>query len=117
MAENIANTDITLGHDVDSADLSIISLPSTVLKSNGAFVYRGSITVMVSNAISGTCLSGVGTVTINPLATKVTSEMMPVLRKNDSGSGNVVGVEGMNACNYTITVTVDDAGQAKADAV
>ena len=113
MSENISNTNLTLNHDVDSAVLVIPTPPSTKFKNGGGnSIYRGPITVNVSNAVSGACQAAAGAVIINGTG-KLKNNNLSVLREGDEGTGTVFGLEGQTPCQFDITVTVQAAGQIK----
>ena len=119
MAENIANTDLTLNHDADLATLNITTPPSTKTKADGSFIYKGPLSVSVTAAQKGTCGTAAGVVTINPTATKVKDGGSFVSRETDQGTGTVNGtltVFPFSACSFPITVDIQDGGQDKAKA-
>ena len=111
--ENIANTTLTLDHDVDQATLVIPTPPSTKFKNGGGKnIFRGVITVNVSNAASGSCSAASGTAIINSSG-KLKNNNLSVLREGDSGVGTVFGTDSGSPCSFDITVDVQDAGQDK----
>ena len=120
MAIEIVNTNETLTHDVDSAILNIVTPPDQKVKTNNELfnVRKGPITVAVSEAVSGSCVSAAGAVVINPTAEKAKLQNQLVMREGDKGTGNVTGViSGTSTpCSFDIEVTLQDAGQEKAKA-
>jgi len=111
--EKISNTDLTLNHDVDSAELTIPTPPSTKFKNGGGSnIYRGPIAVNVANASSGACQSASGVVIINGSG-KLKNNNLSVLREGDEGTATVIGLEGQTPCQFDITVDVQAAGQDK----
>jgi hypothetical protein len=111
--EKVANEDATLDHDVDEATLSITTPAKIKVKAGGKKVYAGPMTIVVSNAVSGSCVSAAGVVVITPTAEKVKVESSLVIREGDEGTGMATGVEGTQACTFDITVSIDEAGQSK----
>jgi len=116
MSELIANEDLILTHDIDSATLTITSIPSTKVKANNQGVYRGQIVVTVTNGVSGSCLEGAGIIIIPATATKVKLDNQSVMREGDEGSGVIVGVQSGQPCDINITITIQSAGQSKVKA-
>jgi len=115
MAADIANGDATLSASAGSA--SITASPSTKDKLNGKGIFSGSMGVSVSGATQGSCVTASGAGSISPTATKDKAEGAAVIRKGDSTSVSVTGVDPsqMGApCNFSVDVEVDDAGQDKA---
>jgi len=116
MSELIANTDLTLGHDVSSATLVVTNPPDTKVKANGSNVYKGSLTVAVSNAVQGSCGSASASVTILSTTAKTNLSSQGVMREKDDGTATANGtllVTPFTPCSFPITVDIRVAGQTK----
>lgn len=119
MATDIVNTNETLSHNVDTATLVIVTPPDQKVKTNNESfnVRKSPITVVVSAAVSGSCLNASGTVVITSTAQKVKAQNQAVMLEGDNGTGTVNGQTAQSVpCSFPITVTLQDAGQEKAKA-
>lgn len=117
----IMNMSGAVDHDsgsvVSGGAFVITSVPSVKVKIDGAGVYRGPLagTFTGGNATGFVPGSVAGAWTINPTATKVNADMLPVVRDGDTGTLTAVGTIAPPATPPTGpvagTVVVSDPGQ------
>lgn len=91
----------------------ITSSPSTTCKAETKGIFKGTINVSASALTKGTCGGASGVGTIEPTATKTKADNSLVIRKGDSGSFSVTGIDTGTAaaCSFSITVEIDDPKQ------
>jgi len=114
-AEYMANEDLRLKHDADSATLTITSIPNSNVKASNKKTYQSPMYVTISNAQKGTCASASGLCAVVAKAEKVKSGSQLVMRKGDSGTTTATGTDTSTSapCSFSIKVEIDDAGQDK----
>ena len=126
--KEIANADMTIEIITPgvTGNISLISTPSTIVKTNNKGVYRGDLIFSVSNIQQppcGTVTPGtVASATISPTALKTKAENQLILRKGDK----VIGLSSVGAtqpgspnpvpCIIIFDVEITNAGQIKVKA-
>jgi hypothetical protein len=118
LSKDIATTAMTLTCTDGGAAVAVPGQASTKVKAGGSFIYAGNLAVTVSGATQGTCGSAGGPGTIIPTAIKCKSGGNFVIRKDDKATFSISGTDTGSgaACNFSVTVTVQNAGQTKAKA-
>jgi len=117
-AEYIANEDMRLKHDADSATLQISSIANSKVKTSNKKTYQTPMYVTISAAKKGTCAGASGLCAVIAKAQNVKSGGQILMRKGDSGITVASGTDTSSGapCSFAIKVEIDDAGQDKAKA-
>lgn len=120
--ELLMNQDGAVDHDIGSlvsgGAYVITSVPSTVVKVNGAGVYRGPLAGTFSGGDAAGFVPGsvVGSWTVTPTAVAVNVESQPVVREGDTGTLTATGTLPTppgGTGPVVGTVVVSDAGQTE----
>lgn len=113
----IANTNLTIQitPPTVTGTPQVITPPSTKVKADGSYVYKGPIDIFVPDLVlSGGFTPTPTTFTIQPTALKTKVEGSEVIRQNDFVTTPVTFPHPSSSpATVPVTVTIQDAGQMK----
>lgn len=110
MGKNIAVEDCVL-ECTPRADATITTPPSSHVKASGKGCYRGSITIMVTNAAAVSDNNGTGTGNLSGSARHTKIDGVSAVLEGDSVTITVNGTSGGSPATGQVTVKIKDAGQ------
>jgi len=100
-----------------SGTVTVVGLASTKNKAGGAFIYKTTLAITISNGSDGNVTNATGAGTIIATSTKALADNLPPLRKGDQSIP--ITMTGTNpsppppTLAYVTVVEIDDPGQNK----
>ncbi len=112
--KEIANSSCTVSAN-NGVTATPVPVPSLTCKAGGSPILTQMLNVTLAGGQSGTCVGSAGAGVINATAMKVKVDGQFVLRKGDTGTGTVAGVDSGTGspCVINVDLEIDDAGQTK----